>query len=275
MTRSTAAARICLVHADRALGPVTADMVEALRAAGAEVAVLRPGRDLLALTDGGAAHDLYVLKHSDEVTLTAAAVLHAAGAATFNRYPAVAACRDKAVATRILASAGLPVPESHLVTDPAAAAPLLAGGAIVVKPNRGSKGRGVQVVRTTAELRGIAAAEGPSIVQRHHAPEGLDRKLYRIGDAVHCVGRPWPAVTPEDKRGVLLEVDDELRAIAMGVGEALGIDTLGADVVYAEGRAWLVDVSSFPGFKGVPDAGCLLADRVLRAAGAPLLEAVR
>jgi hypothetical protein len=77
--------------------------------------------------------------------------------------------------------------------------------------------------------------------------------------------RPWPAVSREDKLGVLLDIDPLLRRIAVGVGEALGIDVYGADVISSDGTYWLVDVSSFPGFKGVPDAGHLLAERVLAA----------
>lgn len=269
------APRLALVHADRPLGPVTVDMVAALRDRGATVDLLGAGDEPLALTAGLPPYDLYVLKHSDEMGLTTGAVLHALGAATFNPYPVVAACRDKAVATRVLAAAGLPVPESHVVADPPAAAGLLGGGPLVVKPNRGSKGRGVQVVRRAGDLDAIDPADGPFLVQRHHAPDGLDRKLYRIGDAVFCVARPWPAVTAQDKRGRLLAVDPALRRIAVGVGEALGIDLYGADVVYSDGQPWLVDVSSFPGFKGVPDAGGRLADRILAAARHRRVETVR
>lgn len=258
--------RLALVHADRPLGTVTVDMVAALRHRGATVEVLHAGADPLALSRGAPDYDLCVLKHSDELGLTTGAVLHASGADTFNPYPVVMACRDKAVVTHRLAAAGLPVPESWFVADPAAAAPLLAGGALVVKPNRGSKGEGVRVTGSAAELGGIDPAGGPFLVQRLHRPDGLDRKLYRIGEAVFCVARPWPATTDEDKRGELVAVDPTLHRIAVGVGDVLGIDVYGADVVHCDGQPWLVDVSSFPGFKGVPDAGRLLADRLLRAA---------
>jgi ribosomal protein S6--L-glutamate ligase len=257
--------RVALVHADRPPAAVTRGIVARLSDRGVAVDVLHPGRDPFDVTRVGTGHDLHVLKHSDEACLSVAAALHATGAATFNPYPAVAACRDKAVATRLLAHLGLPVPETHLVAEPEAAAPLLRGGVLVVKPTRGSKGRGVQVVSGPAELAAIDPADGPFLVQRHHPPQGLDRKLYRIGAEIFCVGRPWPAVSREDKLGVLLDIDPLLRRIAVGVGEALGIDVYGADVISSDGTYWLVDVSSFPGFKGVPDAGHLLAERVLAA----------
>jgi ribosomal protein S6--L-glutamate ligase len=258
--------RVAIVHADRPLGAVTVDMVAAMRETGAGVDVIRPATEPFPLTNEVAGRDLYVMKHSDEVCLSAGAVLHATGAATFNRYPVVAVCRDKAVTTARLSRAGLPVPESHLVSEPAMAAPLLRGGALVVKPSRGSKGQGVRMICGPGELSTIDPRTGPFLVQRHHRPDGLDRKLYRIGRRIFCVGRTWPASSLEDKLGEPIEVDTVLRRIALGVGGALNSDLFGADVVISDGRAWLVDVSSFPGFKGVPDAGRLLADRVLAAA---------
>ena len=137
-----------------------------------------------------------------------------------------------------------------------------------MKPNSGSKGAGVRVVRTAAELTEIDPATGPFVAQAFHAPEGLDRKLYRIGDHLHCVGRPWPASTLEDKLGVPIDVDPVLRRLTVAVGDALGMDVYGVDVVVSAGEHYVVDVSAFPGFKGVPGAERLLAERILAAAEA-------
>lgn len=46
----------------------------------------------------------------------------------------------------------------------------------------------------------------------------------------------------------------------------MGIDVFGIDIVLSDGRPVVVDASSFPGFKGVPDAGRRLADYILDAA---------
>jgi len=257
--------RIAVVHADRPPGSVTAATVDELRRRGAEVDVWRIG-GLVDLGELPLTRDLFVLKHSYQAALSVGAALHAAGAPLLNPFPAVAACRDKAVACSVLARAGLPVPRTLFVTEAAAAAPLLANGPVVIKPNTGSKGMGVVVVRSLAELAEVDAARGPFVVQQFHAPEGLDRKLYRIGDHIHCVGRRWPATAAEDKQGVPIEVDATLRTLVTGVGEALGLDLYGVDVVVSGGRYHVVDVSAFPGFKGVPHADALLADRILRAA---------
>ncbi len=257
--------RIAIVHADRPLGAVTAATVDALRERGADVDVWSLG-GAIDVADLPLHHDLFVLKHSYGAALSVGAALHAAGAALLNPYPAVAACRDKALACSILARAGLPVPRTHYVTDPGAAATLLQHGPLVLKPNAGSKGVGVRVVRTVAELAEIDPAGGPFVAQAFHPPEGFDRKLYRIGDHVYCVGRPWPASTLEDKLGVPIDVDPVLRRLTLAVGDALGMDVYGVDVVVSAGEHYVVDVSAFPGFKGVPGAERFLAARIVVAA---------
>ncbi len=262
----TAGPRIAIVHADRPLGAVTAATVDELRERGADVDVWRLAGaiDVAALPLD---FDLFVMKHSYGAALTVGSALHAAGATLLNPFPAVAACRDKAVACSILSAAGLPVPRTWFVTEPGAATSLLGAGPLVVKPNSGSKGAGVRIVRTASDVADVDPAGGPFVVQDFHPPEGLDRKLYRIGDHIHCVGRPWPASTPEAKQGVPIEVDPVLRRLTLEVGEALGMDLYGLDVIVSDGRHWVVDVSAFPGFKGIPDAHRLLAERVLAAAG--------
>lgn len=257
--------RVVVVHENRPASTVTTQLVDALRHRGVDAAIVRAGERPFSLREADVEDILYVLRHADEAALTIGALLHDAGATTLNPYPAVATCRDKAATAARLAAAGLPVPEGWFVAEPGGIADLLDGGPVIVKPNRGSKGAGVTIVGNAADLAAVAGAAGTFLVQRYHRPECLDRKLYRIGNDVFCVGRRFPVVTATDKQGVLLDVDDELRRIAIGVGEALGIDIFGADVVYSDGRPWLVDVSSFPGFKGVPDAGRLLADRIAAA----------
>ena len=257
---------IFIVHAARKASAITTALIELLRSDGTEVSMLSSDTHLRELGGAIDPEALYVLKHSDDPSLTIAKLLHDAGARTFNDYRVVAECRDKAVVTQRLIDAGLPVPPSWFVADPMAASELLSQGPVIVKPNRGSKGFGVTVARSTVDLGAIDPSSGPFVVQRYHRPDGLDRKLYRIGADVFCVARPWPATTPADKLGSLLPVDAPLADIALRVGDALGIDLFGADVIVSEGQHLLIDVSSFPGFKGVPEAAERLAQRIRKAA---------
>lgn len=205
--------------------------------------------------------DLYVLKSGTPTALSLAGALDAVGARIVNPYPVAAACRDKIVQTRALAAAGVPVPQSWLVTDPIQVAPHLLDGPLIVKDPRGSRGRGLHVLHERAGLADLD--QEPWLVMRYHPPEGPDLKLYRIGEEIFCVERPFPARTLREKRGRLLPVTAELEAIVRRCGDAFGIDVYGVDVVRHQGRLWVVDMSAFPGFKGVPEAGRRIADVVV------------
>ena len=251
------------------------EVVQLLARRGAEVDVIYPAEATTELTGLEPEYDLYVLKSRTEVSLSIAGALDAAGAAILNPYRIAAACRDKVVASRLLATAGVPLPEAYVAGSLDQLAPLLDGGPLVVKPHRGSQGRGVRVVRSPAELRDSREG-GPIFAQRYYEPRGRDRKVYRIGDRIFGVKRVWPPRTLEDKLGEAFELDGELAEIALRLGSALGITLYGFDVVLTDDGPKVVDFSPFPGFKGVPDAAALLADYVYEAAarivnGEPLL----
>jgi ribosomal protein S6--L-glutamate ligase len=67
-----------------------------------------------------------------------------------------------------------------------------------------------------------------------------------------------------------VEPSKEMRDIARLCASAIGADIFGFDMVYSDGVPYVVDLSSFPGFKDVPDAPQLLADAI--AAAAPRAE---
>jgi ribosomal protein S6--L-glutamate ligase len=241
------------------------EVVPLLAGRGVDVTVVYPDDELFELTTLRPEHDLYVLKSRTPAALSLGGALHAAGAVLLNPFPVAAACRDKVVASQHLRRAGVPLPETYVAGAAARLAPLLEAGPLVVKPHRGSQGRGVRVVRSPEELAAANGDGGPVFAQRFHEPRGRDRKLYRIGEHVFGVKRVWPARTPEEKRGEPFEVEGELRELALRLGEAFGIDLYGFDVVLTDDGPFVVDFSPFPGFKGVPDAPALLADYIAGA----------
>jgi ribosomal protein S6--L-glutamate ligase len=263
-------------HPPTRRSPIFPEVVERLRADGAEVDVIYPDQQAVELAALVLDHDLYVLKAGTETALSLAGALHTLGAAILNPYPVSEMCRDKIVVSRALHEAGVPTPSAYVASRPDELVPLLAEGPIVVKPHRGSQGRGVQVVRSALDLRGLPAPDGPLFAQRHLEPDGLDRKIYCIGDEIFGVERVWPPRTYEEKLGRPFVVDREVREIALRCGSGLGLSLFGFDVVMSDGRPYVVDISSFPGFKGVPDAAARLARHICVAAkhsmnGDPLL----
>lgn len=252
-------------HPPERVSPIMPEVLRLLGDRGAMVHAIYPAESLTDLGSLEVEHDLYVLKSGTDAALSLAGALHAAGAAILNPYHVSAACRDKIVLTQVLRGAGVPVPDTYVATHPAQLGALLEAGPIVVKPYRGSQGRGVRVVRDTEELDTITAGHGPLFAQRLLARKGRDRKLYRIGERVFAVKRVWPAETYRDKLGEPFAVSAELREIALRCGAAFGIGLYGLDVVETDDGPYVVDFSSFPGFKGVPDAAPLLADYVWEA----------
>jgi ribosomal protein S6--L-glutamate ligase len=256
------------------------DLVGRLVELGALVEVIHADERLCDAAPVRVAHDLYVLKEKTAMALSLAGALHSQGAAILNPYPASLILRDKIATFQALRAAGVPTPDSYAVADPHALATLLdgGGGPLVVKPFQGSNGRGVRVARTPADLADGPPVGGdePTFAQRYLPPDGRDRKLYGIGSDVFGVKRVWPATTHEEKLGESFTVPPELADIVHQCGRALGIDLIGVDVVESGGQPFVVDASSFPGFKGVPEAPAKLARHIhataqLAARGDPLV----
>lgn len=257
--------RLCFImrrHPPGRTSPIMPAVVRLLRDWDVDVEVVYPEEQLTDLDRLEGRRDLYILKSGTEVALSLAGALHATGAALLNPYPVAVACRDKIAGTRILQAAGVPTPKTYVTGDPSELAPLLESGPLVVKPHRGSQGRGVQIVRDRGELDSLTIELDTVLAQHYHAHDGRDRKIYCIGEQVFGVKRVWPASTYRDKVGEPFTLSQELREIALQCGKAFGLELYGLDVIISDGRPLVVDVSSFPGFKGVPDAALRLADYI-------------
>jgi len=246
--------------------PVMPEVVKLLSDWGAKVQVIHPERQLVDLSRLRVEHDLYILKAKTNIALSIAGCLHAHGAAILNPYPVSMMLRDKIITSRVLEAAGIPTPKTWVASRPDQLARPLEEGPLVIKPYRGSGGEGVRVLWDADELDSLPADNQPILAQRYHKPEGRDRKIYCIRDQVFGVKRVWPARSYEEKLGQPFTITPELRDIALRCGEAFGIDLYGLDIIESSGKPYVVDMSSFPGFKGVPDAALRLADYISWAA---------
>jgi ribosomal protein S6--L-glutamate ligase len=227
---------------------------------GAAVETLNPDERLIDLANVKVESDLYILKSSSQSAISLAGLLHTAGANLLNPYPVVAVMKDKILATKILQAADVPLPATFMAAQPNQLAELLIDGPLVVKPYwGGSQGRGVRIVENASQLAEIPADQGLIFAQRYHKPEGRDHKIYCIGGQVFGVMRIWPARTYEDKLGEAFTVTPEMTEIAHRCGRAFGVDLFGLDLVVSDGRPYVVDINTFPGFKGVAEAAEHLA----------------
>jgi ribosomal protein S6--L-glutamate ligase len=245
--------------------PLMPEVLKLLREFGATVDVIYPDDHVTDVGSLRVEHDLYVLRSDTELALSVAGALHAIGAPILNPWPVASMMKDRIAAARRLAAAGIPVPETHVTCVPQRLAHLLEEGPLVLKPARGARGRGMRVVFEPDELE-EAGTGGPILAQRYHRPDGADRKIYCIGGQLFGVLRRYPALSYHEKCGESFSIAPELREIALGCGAAFGVDLFGIDVVVSEGKPWVVDVRSFPGFRGVPDAALRLADYIYATA---------
>jgi ribosomal protein S6--L-glutamate ligase len=249
-----------------------------LAEAGAHVEAVHPVDRPVEVSHVRVEHDLYVFRKTSGLAASLAGALHELGAALVNPYPASAALRDRIVTCRILQAAGVPTPATYAASRAEELAPLLDGGPLILKPYQGDT-RHIRIVRHAAELAEVPYdRHAPVFAQRYHAPEGRDRKIYAIGDRLFGVKKVFPCRTAVEKLGEPFALGPELRDIALRCGRAFGIDLYGVDVIESEGKPYVVDMCSIPGFKGVPDAPARLAEYFYRAAeraarGDPVVEA--
>ncbi|MCF6209689.1 MAG: hypothetical protein L3K24_03225 [Gammaproteobacteria bacterium] len=231
-----------------------------LRSWGGTVDEIYPGRDMIDLSKVCIEHDLYVLKPSgSDLSLSYAGLLHGLGARILNSYPVTATLRDKVLTTQKIQRAGIPVPYTVAVLTAKHVHELLDTGPLIVKPYRGHLGQGVRLIRSPDDIRPLG---GVHLAQHYHPPDadGLDRKIYSIGGHIYGVLRKFPAKTYEEKKGTPFTVGPELLGLTKRCGDVFGIDTFGVDIIISDGKPYVVDMSAFPGFKGVPNAATRIAD---------------
>jgi len=263
-----------IVRRDRLLRPghLVPILVSHLERSGAQVGLVDPDVEPVPLQGPCSREvDVYVLVSPTDAALSLAGALERTGGTVFPSHAVAAGCRDKIVQTAVLAHAGLPVPDSWLTVHPESLGAELKRGPLLVKDPRGSRGQGLHLVRHPDDLWRLSRGT-PWLVMRYHHPDGPDLKLYRVDDEVLGVARVFPARTMADKVGRRLDVTAELRDLAVRCGDAFGTTLCGADVIRSDGRLWVVDMSSFPGFKGVPDAAARIARVIVTRAQAQHLE---
>ena len=268
---------------------VSDEIMEGLRAAGAEVEAVVPEARAWDLTKLEPEHDLYVLKSKSPLDLDLAEALERAGGLVVNGAQASRLVKDKIVHTALLARAGVPQPKSWTVASVAALRELLGRepGACLVKPPAGSMAAGIYELtcaedvdrQEMRELReGFVDGFGqprPMLVQRKVASDGIDLKLYVVGEWVAAVERRIGAKTEEEKRGRRVEVTAEVREAALACGRTLGLEVYGVDVMRApqgapeRGRFWVVDANAFPSYRGVEGAVGRIVELLLERAKRP------
>jgi len=189
-----------------------------------------------------------------------------------NGRDAVATSRNKAGVLAALSRAGLPVPDTRVVSNPVADDDVAAAVSdlefpVVVKPNSATRGTGVAKVHDLDSLLGVTdyadlvhdfrATGDRSYLLQEYLPAARDYRLMVVdGDVVGGVERRrsdssreeggWKHNVHRGASAVAADVDDDLRALAVETAGTLGIDYLGVDILVSEGRAVVSETNARP-----------------------------
>jgi ribosomal protein S6--L-glutamate ligase len=189
-----------------------------------------------------------------------------------NDREAVLRSRHKGEALARLARAGVPVPESVVVSNPVDDAALetaaeRVGSPVVVKPNSTTRGTGIAKVEDVDSLLGVSdylslvhdyrATGDKSYLLQEFLPDARDyRAMVVDGRCVGGVERRLPDDARADGRwkhnvhrgahaeGVALS--DDLRAVAEDAAAALGVDYLGVDLLVTDDRVVVGETNARP-----------------------------
>lgn len=277
--------RICfLMEPPRSSTSVTYDVLNGLKAKGAEVEIVTERSGLIDLENFKFNYDAYLFKSHSPLAESLAAAAHYRGAKLLNDYPATMKVRDKVLTCTMLLQAGIPTPRTFVTDSIETLRDVVKRMPIVVKPWRGRRGMGIEVCMNEAEFDALVArraddaagddddgggedgtALGDRLIfaQEYEEHEPYDYKAYAIGDYVYAIKRIFPAKTKEEKLGTPVGDDPELEDLVRQCGKVFGLELYGVDLVKTPKGYSVIEVNCFPGYKGVPDGGERIAQFVM------------
>jgi ribosomal protein S6--L-glutamate ligase len=259
----------------RSKDSVTYQIIEGLKAGGADVEIVTERSGLVDLESFKFNYDLYLFKSHSPLAESLAAAAHYRDGKLLNQYPATMKVRDKVLTCTLLLQAGIPTPRTFVTDSIETLRPLIKEFPLVVKPYRGRRGMGIEICMNEEEFDALAnkyaarpgtdADEGGEdgtalgerliFAQEYEEHEPYDYKAYAVGDYVHAIKRVFPATTKEEKLGTPVGDDPELVALVRRCGEVFGLDLYGVDLVKTPKGYSVIEVNCFPGYKGVPQGG--------------------
>ncbi len=194
------------------------------------------------------------------------------GRPTINGRHGTAAVHNKAEMAIELAAAGFPTPPTWLGSPQKLVRSVPAAGyPLVLKPIFGDNCRGLRLVEDAAQLARTEWPEPTALAQEYVPGDGVDLKLYGIGDRVWAVRKPSPlrsAVSgPEPVR-----LTSEMAALAQRCARLFGLELYGLDCVETSDGPVVIEVNEFPNYTAVPNADDRLADYVVQRAAAGALR---
>ncbi|MFC7069690.1 ATP-grasp domain-containing protein [Halobaculum lipolyticum] len=189
-----------------------------------------------------------------------------------NGRDAVLGSRNKAGTLATLAAAGVPVPETRVVSNPVDDEAVLAAAAevgypVVVKPNSATRGVGVAKATDPDSLLGVTdyldlvhdyrATGDKSFLLQEFLPDATDyRAMVVDGEYAGAVERRLPEGAVADgnwkhnvHRGAVaagVDLDDDARDLVERAAAATGVPLVGVDLLESDGRLVVSETNARP-----------------------------
>lgn len=221
------------------------------------------------------AHDAFIVRGiasspTIEQYMKRIGVLYAAektGITVINTPLSIMIARDKWLSLLILASSGIPVPDTLVTENPYQAMRYAEQrGTIVSKPLIGSLGMGSTMI-TSPDIaylvaRTLQAHKHPAYLQEYIEKPGYDIRVFVVGgEAVAAIKRRintgWKTNIARGARPEPVKPGEEQEAIELAIraAEALKLDYTGVDIVVdKEGKHYVIEANTSPLWRGLMTA---------------------
>ncbi len=220
--------------------------------------------------------NLYLLKSHAPQALDVARIMEEKGALVINSWASSVACQDRVLMAQRMREANLPWPSTWSFTtlgsllsdrDFLASLPF----PLIIKSYYSHRGDLVDKIDSIEQLDALTEewSQEPVVLQEFATGDGWDIKLWVIDQQIFAARRRTPLEANASKQDfpiTLEELPQEWAHIALEIGRVFNMRLYGLDLLITERGPMIVDVNSFPGFRGVPGADSALVALVERVA---------
>lgn len=215
----------------------------------------------------------------NEYALTLVRHFELAGTRLINGFEAIRIAKNKFACMQSLTAAGVPVPDSFLVSNPGnlqRAVKALGGYPVLLKTPTGRQGSGIMILKDKAgadfAANNLPIREQGIVVQRFIPPEGRrDIRAFVLGGEVIASVELKPP--PGDFRANIhvggrasaIELERGIKMLAVKASACLGLEIAGTDIIVDQrGAPAVIEVNYSPGFKGLEaSTGIDIASRII------------
>lgn len=218
--------------------------------------------------------DLYLLKSHTLQALEVAQYLEQHGALVVNSWASSVACRDRVLMSERMGAADLPWPHTQYfasLENLLVQASVLSKRAfpLIIKSRYSRRGDLVGKINSVEELQALTPqwSKEPVVVQEFVAGNGWDIKLWVIDQQIFAARRRTPLIPGASKEDIPLaaaDLPEDWRHIALAIGRVFDLRLYGVDLLVSENGPIIVDINSFPGFRGVPGTDDALVELIER-----------